>query len=81
MKRKLSPLEKDLITLPRLMLSILLPAFSRDAYCLLQGWRHGSKADCEEAVHVAFLKMMGLSENLKLSKDEVIGPDAVILVF
>ena len=32
-------------------------------------WRHGSKADCEEAVHVAFLKMMGLSENLKLSKE------------
>ena len=32
-------------------------------------WKHGSKADCEEAVQVAFLKVMGLSENLKLSKE------------
>ena len=32
-------------------------------------WRHASKADCEEAVHLAFLKLMGLSENLKLSKE------------
>ncbi len=31
-------------------------------------WRHGSKADCEEAVHVAFLKAAGLSENLKLRR-------------
>ena len=32
-------------------------------------WGHGSKADCEEAVQVAFLKMAGLSENLKLRKE------------
>ena len=32
-------------------------------------WKHGSKTDCEEAVHVAFLKMTGLSENLELSKE------------
>ena len=32
-------------------------------------WSHGSKADCEEAVQVAFLKVVGLSENLKLRKE------------
>lgn len=32
-------------------------------------WSHGSKVDCEEAVQVAFLKVMGLSENLKLRKE------------